>query len=153
MDTISKRFKSSHDNGNKKQREKFQIQLFINIYYTASHQRNQFNYTFCSGRIPKPPIFTYKLNLAYQVLVFCIICLNVKLAPPVFCISYILINITVEGSDLSQNVWLNRLNHFWTLKPIFSNNVPFYSNWGSIQPIKTRFDVKKNVKTAPNIWD
>ena len=31
----------------------------------------------------------------------------------------ILINISDEGSDLSRNVWLNRLNHFWTLQPIF----------------------------------
>ena len=36
-----------------------------------------------------------------------------------------LINITDEGSDLSRNVWLNRVNNFWTLKPIFFN-VPFY---------------------------
>ena len=38
----------------------------------------------------------------------------------------ILINFTDKGSDLSRNVWVNRPNHFWTLKPIFSNNLPFY---------------------------
>ena len=27
---------------------------------------------------------------------------------------------------MSRNIWLNRLNYFGTLKPIFSNNVPFY---------------------------
>ena len=47
---------------------------------------------------------------------------------------YILINITDEGSDLSQSVWLNRLNHFWILKPISPNDEPFYLNYGSIQP-------------------
>ena len=42
---------------------------------------------------------------------------------------------------------LNRLNYFWTLEPIFSNNVPFYLNWGPITTY-TIFNIRYWKKTS-----
>ena len=84
------------------------------LFNTASYQRNQFKYFFCSGWISKPSTFTYKFNFTsstrFYVICICAIVIskNVNQRRP-FCIFYILAYTT--------------FNYLFGLKEYF-----FYSN-------------------------